>query len=77
MLPAQANEWSPIKPAQCPKDEQGRVDLDDLTDKDLDYGCDLYGLASLRQRLRRATDNYKGSIQAGLVLARALVWLAV
>ncbi|KAK9868826.1 hypothetical protein WJX84_008007 [Apatococcus fuscideae] len=56
----QANEWSPIKPAQCPKDEQGRVDLDDLTDKDLDYGCDLYGLASLRQRLRRATDNYKG-----------------
>ena len=56
----QANESSPIKPSQCPKDEHGRVDLDDLTDKDLDYGCDLHGLASLRQRLRRATDNYKG-----------------
>ncbi|KAK9828293.1 hypothetical protein WJX74_007473 [Apatococcus lobatus] len=56
----QASDMSPIKPSQCPKDEQGRVDLDDLTDKDLDYGCDLHGLASLRQRLQRATDNYKG-----------------
>ena len=42
------------------QDSSGRINLDDLKDGDLDYGCDEVGLASLRQRLRRAVHNFEG-----------------
>ena len=42
------------------QDSGGRINLDDLKDGDLDYGCDEVGLASLRQRLRRAVHNFEG-----------------
>ena len=51
---------SPIKPSQAARDERGRVNLDELTDADLDYGTDEAGLASLRRRLKRAIYTYEG-----------------
>ncbi|KAK9807047.1 hypothetical protein WJX72_011975 [[Myrmecia] bisecta] len=57
---ATAEAESPIKPSQCPKDDRGRVNLDDLTDQDLDYGCDEKGLAQLRVRMERANTRYAG-----------------
>ena len=57
----QAEEGAPIKPGQAARDERGRVSLDDLSDADLDYGCDERGLASLRKRLRRAINSYDGA----------------
>lgn len=59
-MPKQAEEGSPIKPSQAGRDERGRVNLDDLTDTDLDYGCDERGLAALRRRLKRAVNSYDG-----------------
>ncbi|EIE27296.1 hypothetical protein COCSUDRAFT_64161 [Coccomyxa subellipsoidea C-169] len=56
----EAEEGSPIKPGQALRDERGRVNLDDLTDTDLDYGCDEKSLASLRRRLKRAINTYDG-----------------
>ncbi len=58
---SQAVSGSPIKPSQAARDERGRVNLDELTDADLDYGTDERGLASLRRRLRRAIYTYEGS----------------
>lgn len=57
---AQAVEGSPIKPSQAARDERGRVNLDELSDADLDYGTDERGLASLRRRLKRAIYTYEG-----------------
>ena len=51
---------SPIKPSQAARDERGRVNLDELTDADLDYGTDERGLASLHRRLKRAIYTYEG-----------------
>ena len=51
---------SPIKPSQAARDERGRVNLDELTDADLDYGTDERGLATLRRRLKRAIYTYEG-----------------
>ncbi|KAK9907685.1 hypothetical protein WJX75_008089 [Coccomyxa subellipsoidea] len=56
----EAEEGSPIKPGQALRDERGRVNLDDLTDTDLDYGCDEKSLASLRRRLKKAINTYDG-----------------
>jgi len=56
-------ESSVIKPAQAARDERGRVNLDDLTDTDLDYGCDEKSLASLRRRLKKAINTYDGEPQ--------------
>lgn len=52
---------SPIKPSQAARDERGRVNLDELTDADLDYGTDKRGLAQLRRRLKRAIYTYEGT----------------
>lgn len=60
-MPLQAEEGSPIKPGQALRDERGRVNLDDLTDTDLDYGCDEKSLASLRRRLKKAINTYDGT----------------
>lgn len=54
-------EGSPIKPSQAARDERGRVNLDELTDADLDYGTDEQGLASLRRRLKKAIYTYEGA----------------
>ena len=62
----QAVEGSPIKPTQAARDERGRVNLDELTDADLDYGTDERSLASLRRRLKRATYTYEGDPSAAL-----------
>ena len=62
----QAVEGSPIKPTQAARDERGRVNLDKLTDTDLDYGTDERSLASLRRRLKRATYTYEGDPSAAL-----------
>ena len=43
------------------RDDRGRVNMDDLTDTELDYGCDEYGLASLRARLTHAINSYNGA----------------
>lgn len=56
-------ESSVIKPAQAARDDRGRVNLDDLTDTDLDYGCDEKSLASLRRRLKKAINTYDGEPQ--------------
>jgi len=60
-LCCQAVEGSPIKPSQAARDERGRVNLDELTDADLDYGTDERVLASLRRRLKRAIYTYEGT----------------
>eukprot|EP00884_Botryococcus_braunii_P014847 jgi/Botrbrau1/23363/Bobra.0051s0016.1 len=57
---AEAEATAPLKPAQCPRDERGRVNMEDLTDQDLDYGFDIKGLAALRRRLTRAVGAYNG-----------------
>lgn len=69
MVPKQAEEGSPIKPSQAGRDERGRVNLDDLTDTDLDYGCDERGLAALRRRLKRAINSYDG-MQLSILTAK-------
>lgn len=56
----QAEEHSPIRPTQAARDDRGRVNMDDLTDTELDYGCDEHGLASLRARLTHAINSYNG-----------------
>ena len=37
------------------------MSLEDLSDEDLDYGCDERGLAGLRKRLHRAIASYDGA----------------
>ncbi|KAK9808359.1 hypothetical protein WJX73_005749 [Symbiochloris irregularis] len=56
----QAEEEAPIKPGQALRDNRGRVNMDDLTDAELDYGCDEQGLANLRARLKKAINSYNG-----------------
>lgn len=50
-----------MKPSQCPRDERGRVNMEDLSDQDLDYGFDTKGLSALRRRLTRAVGAYNGA----------------
>ena len=57
---AQATEQAPIKPSQASRNSRGQVDLDNLSSDDLDYGCDVEGLASLRKRLKHAIGSYNG-----------------
>ena len=42
------------------------MNLDELTDADLDYGTDERSLASLRRRLKRATYTYEGDPSTAL-----------
>ena len=72
MCCSQAVSGSPIKPSQAARDERGRVNLDELTDADLDYGTDERGLASLRRRLRRAIYTYEGNACPSLIDFTAL-----
>lgn len=58
----QAESESPVKPSQAVRDTQGRVNLDSLSEGDLDYGSDLKGLAKLRRRLTRVLFNYNGTL---------------
>ena len=69
----QAVEGSPIKPTQAARDERGRVNLDELTDADLDYGTDERSLASLRRRLKRATYTYEGESSTALSILQSPV----
>lgn len=64
MTGLQAEEEAPIKPGQALRDSRGRVNMDDLTDAELDYGCDEQGLASLRARLKKAINSYNGGVSA-------------
>ena len=73
-LCCQAVEGSPIKPSQAARDERGRVNLDELTDADLDYGTDERGLASLRRRLKRAIYTYEGTNLAPFHHSPATFW---
>lgn len=57
---AQAEDQAPTKPSQAMRDDRGRVNMDDLTDTELDYGCDEHGLATLRARLTYAINSYNG-----------------
>lgn len=70
----QAEEGSPIKPGQALRDERGRVNLDDLTDTDLDYGCDEKSLASLRRRLKRAINTYDGDHPKSVSHLKQATW---
>lgn len=56
----QAEVEAPVKPSQAVRDLQGRVNLDSLTEGDLDYGTDLRGLANLRRRLTRVLFKFNG-----------------
>jgi hypothetical protein len=60
----QAEATAPFKPAQCARDDRGRVSMEDLTDQDLDYGFDVKGLAALRRRLTRAVGSYNGACRS-------------
>lgn len=51
-----------MKPSQAVRDLQGRVNLDSLSEGDLDYGTDLKGLAKLRRRLTRVLFKFNGTI---------------
>ena len=51
-----------MKPSQAVRDMQGRVNLDNLSEGDLDYGTDLRGLAKLRRRLTRVLFKFNGTV---------------
>ena len=53
-----------MKPSQAVRDMQGRVNLDNLSEGDLDYGTDLKGLAKLRRRLTRVLFKFNGKVTA-------------
>lgn len=57
-----------MKPSQAARDERGRVNLDELTDRDLDYGVDDRGLARLRRRLTNIINKYTGALLASHAL---------
>ena len=63
----QATEQAPIKPSQASRNSRGQVDLDNLSSDDLDYGCDVEGLASLRKRLKHAIGSYNGASRLALL----------
>ncbi len=56
----QAEAESPVRPSQAVRDGQGRVNLDNLTEGDLDYGAEKRGLAKLRRRLTRIVYKFNG-----------------
>lgn len=58
IAPVKAELELPIKPSQVIK---GQVNLDDLSERDLDYGADERGLASLRQRLTHVIFKFNGA----------------
>lgn len=51
-----------MKPSQAARDFQGRVNLEDLTEGDLDYGTEERGLASLRCRLSHTVYMFNGPL---------------
>ena len=67
----QAEVEAPVKPGQAARDQRGRVNLDDLTENDLDYGSDERGLARLRRRLTRIVYKFNGESPARHCLARS------
>ena len=66
----QAEVEAPVKPGRAARDQRGRVNLDDLTENDLDYGSDERGLARLRRRLTRIVYKFNGESPARRCLAR-------
>ena len=51
-----------MRPSQAVRDMQGRVNLDSLSEGDLDYGSELKGLAKLRRRMTRVLFKFNGDI---------------
>jgi len=50
-----------VRPSQAVRDMQGRVNLDNLTEGDLDYGAERRGLARLRRRLTCIVYKFNGT----------------
>jgi len=57
-----AEEESPIKPSAV-AGANGFVDMEAMSVDDLDYGTTIKGLASLRRRVKRAVNIFKGARQ--------------
>lgn len=64
-----------IKPSRAIENRGGGVNLDDLSERDSDYGADEKGLACLRRRLTRIVYHFNGKapvLTASLPNASAL-----
>lgn len=62
----QAEFEAPIKPSQVIREQGGRVNLDDLSERDLDYGADEKGLADLRRRLNHVIYKFNGKLLSSI-----------
>lgn len=70
----QAQSQAPIKPSQAVRDAAGRVNLDELTERDLDYGADEHGLANLRRRLSHTVYRVNGRVPLHHAVAVQPLW---